>query len=225
MGNSCTIVAAGYSGWVTAPENPAACVIRALANKVWPNCNLVTLEIPVQTDALYQRLEQALLEHKPDIWLGLGVSARSPVIKPEMVGINWRHFSVPDIDGQVASMQPIVADGPVAYNSTLPFGELVTALIAADIPASLSFHACTHMCNQMLYTVRHLAELHALPTRSGFIHVPQSPENVVRQEEIADWHCSMSLPMMVDAISLAIDFLARAHLEGGKVPGAERSRE
>ena len=68
--------------------------------------------------------------------------------------------------------------GPDAYNATLPNEEIVDAINKAGIPAALSFHAGTHLCNQMLYTTAHLIRQSGMSTLNGFVHVPQTPANI-----------------------------------------------
>ena len=126
-----------------------------------------------------------------------------------MVGINWRHFSVPDATGEVARMSPIFAKGPAAYNATLPCRAMVAALEAHNIPAALSFHAGTHLCNQLLYTLAHVACERELPLLSGFVHVPQSPENVAKMEVFQRNVPSMDLDISCRAIEVCIETVAQ----------------
>ena len=204
MGTKPTVVVAGYGTWAKAEINPAAQISARLKEESNEFCHLICLEIPVESSSLGKLLEAALLDYRPDAWVGLGVSTYSGVIRPEMVGINWRHFNVPDISGSQLELLPVVDNGPVAYQSDLPNANMVHRLKAAGIPSAISFHAGTHLCNQMLYTVRHLVVTHDLCTRSGFIHVPQTPLNVSLDDPEA-MGSSMSLSLMTEAISLCIE--------------------
>ncbi len=203
-----TIVVAGYGSWAKAENNPAAQIAKTLSKRSYSHCNLICMEVPVESDSLYHFLEQALLKHKPHAWLGLGVASRSPIICAELIGINWLHFDVPDINGAKYQLTPIINDGPVAYQSNLPNARLVEKLKSAHIPAALSFNAGTHLCNQMLYTVRHLVELSALNTLSGFIHVPHTPENIAKMNDTESMDSSMSLSLMTQAVELCVDEIA-----------------
>ncbi len=198
------IVLAGYGRWAKAVCNPAAQIARMLRTERFVGCELISLVIPVSTSDLTDCVSQILTEHRPDIWLGLGVNTAGTVIQPEMVGINWRHFSVPDVDGAQLDCSPIFEGGPDAYNADIPNRRIVEALCAQGIPARVSFHAGTHLCNQMLYSVNHLSRAMDMPIRSGFIHVPQTPDNVANAANDATPCGSMSLTMMATAIRLSI---------------------
>ncbi len=213
-----TVVVAGYGVWASAKVNPCTQILEGLKHRDWPDCRVAAIEIPVVSNALYQRIEEILLDMKPRAWLGLGVNTlpSAAIIKAEKVGINWRHFGVPDNAGFRANMQAVVEEGPAAYIADYPYETAVCEMKAAGIPAYQSFHAGTHLCNQMLYTSRHLAELHGLGTRCGFIHVPRTTEYISQLAWPSDLHPSMgleipslSLTMMTEAVAIAVNSMAR----------------
>ncbi len=68
--------------------------------------------------------------------------------------------------------KPLVVDGPVAYRTHLPLDEWSARLNAAGIPAAVSYHAGTYLCNATLYLSCYLAERMALATQSALIHLP-----------------------------------------------------
>lgn len=203
-----TILVSGYGQWAKAAVNPAAQVAHRLRQEDHPDCTLITAELPVDSAALQGEVDRLLDLHAPDGWIGLGVPGAA-VVQPEMVGINWRHFSVPDAAGEVARVSPIVPDGPAAFNATLPCPEMVEALLANGIPAALSFSAGTHLCNQLIYTLGHSTERRGIPLRSGFVHIPQSPENVAQMEGMTPITPSMSLETATRAIGVCVDVLCR----------------
>lgn len=174
------------------------------------------LEVPVDTHALYGWLEDALHRHTPDIWIGVGVAVNSPAIRLENIGINVRCFDVPDINGITMNAAAIINEGPVAHQSNLKTDQIVQSLRAAGIPAHLSFHAGTHLCNQMLYSVRQLSEQKLLPLLSGFVHVPQSTENVAMFSDQTGPCSSMAIPMMTQALGIAVDCAVRQFKKANK---------
>jgi pyroglutamyl-peptidase len=200
-----TVVVAGFGSWAMTAVNPAAEAVKALGKIQSADCYLHCMEVPVDTESLYGWLESALQKYKPDIWLGVGVAVDSPVIRLENIGINMRCFDVPDIGGRTLNPTLIVEDGPVAYRSTLQQETIVDKLRTQGIPAALSFHAGTHLCNQMLYSVLHLSKYKALNLISGFVHVPQSTDNVAIASGRDRISSSMSIAMMVQAITVTVD--------------------
>ncbi len=207
MAHQPKILVAGYGAWAKAENNPAAQVVKELGTRNWTGCELVLHVMPVLSADLTDNISNLLEQHKPDAWVGLGVSDAG-IIQTEMLGINWRHFEVPDVTGAQLDQSPVFPGGPAAYNATLPNAKMVKAVNKAGIPASVSFHAGTHLCNQMLYTAQHLIQQRGLSTLSGFIHVPQTPGNIAMTERRKPQTSSMSLPMIADAIATCIDTLA-----------------
>lgn len=206
------ILLAGYGRWAKAAKNPAGAIALQLADQAQDKqhgYDLIGLELAVNSDTIAADIQTLLREHQPDAWVGIGVSPAA-IIKTEMVGVNWRNFDVPDVTGQIIHCKPVLPDGPAAYNATLPNQNIVAAITAAGIPAAVSFHAGTHLCNQMLYTAGHVIETQGLPTLNGFIHVPQSAENVISPNGAAYDRPSMPLFVMAQAVSIAVDVVAQA---------------
>lgn len=197
-----TIVVAAYGGWARADTNPSALTMKALASLDWQKHKLVAIEFPVLTEELFSTIEATLAEHQPDIWLGIGLAAGSMVLRAEMVATNWRDFDVPDNAGVRLSCQPIIKNGPAAYNATIPNQHIVRAMRKSGIPSAVSYSAGTHLCNQMLYTVNHLTARNGGEILSGFLHVPYTPEHVVEHLPIDE--PSMTLEMMVEGARIAI---------------------
>ncbi len=185
--------------------NPAAKAVSALSEYCAENSQLHCIETPVDSQALYRWIENTLQQYSPDIWIGVGVAVGSPAIRLEHIGINVRCFDVPDIQGKKLKPTAIFDGGPVAYQSSLNNRAIVEQLRASGIPAVESFHAGTHLCNQMLYTVRYFTESKNLNLISGFIHVPQSTDNVAELASDGGLCSSMSIEMMSQAIRIAVD--------------------
>ena len=78
-------------------------------------------------------------------------------------------FEIAGNAGYQATGEPCVADGPVAYFSTLPLRTILHALVADGVPAYRSGTARTHLCKQTVYTTRHLLERRGLTLPAGFI--------------------------------------------------------
>jgi pyroglutamyl-peptidase len=100
-----------------------------------------------------------------DYAIHLGQAGGSSRLRLEAVGIN-----VAGRNGE--SKQPLVDDGPVAYRTPLPLDEWASALNAAGVPSTVSYHAGTFLCNATLYLSCYLAERMALATQAAFIHLP-----------------------------------------------------
>lgn len=131
--------------------------------------------MPVESAGIAPLVDEALESHRPDIWISLGLYPGSPVIAVERTAANVKDFPVPDnVDAQPVD-EPVYADGPFAYRSTLPIKAMVAAMHERGVPAKVSNTASTYLCNQIMYTALHLVHEKALPTHAGFIHVPCTP--------------------------------------------------
>jgi len=205
MTQQMTVVVTGFGDWAMTAPNPAALTLRKLSDQTWDNFLFVPLEIPVKTDGLTELVEDALLTHRPAIWLGLGVAPKAATIRIEMIGINCRDFDVPDNDDLKPVGSPIILGGADAHFSTLPVRDIVADINAAGIPASVSYSAGTHLCNQMLFTSLHLGRQLGLETRCGFMHVPYTPELASKMGASEDPSPSMALPLMTAAGRIVIE--------------------
>ena len=109
-------------------------------------------------------------------------------------------------------------DRPVAYWSNLPGTEGLQALLEAHaIPTDYSFYGGQHLCNHILYSSLYFAETHKLAHRSGFIHIPLLPEQVIKQHRDS---ASMPIDMTRKALALVINHVAEAHRQQSTAEGA-----
>ena len=156
-------------------------------------------------DTAYRRSEAqftaALDDFRPDIVLSFGLSRRIDEIKLERIAVNIDDAPIADNDGEVRRGQRIAEAGPVGYWSTLPIDAIRHALQEAGIPAGISNHAGTYVCNHILYFGLHTIATRGLPTRMGFIHVPPLPDMVADQPGRA----GMSLETLEQAARIIIE--------------------
>lgn len=155
------------------------------ANASWLCLQRLTRDLPAQarvTTRLYgvdfaacrRRLEDDLRANY-DLALFLGQAPGSARVRLESIGLNVGL----EAHGSPDDARPLAEDGPVAYRSTLPLCEWAKRLRAAGIPAAVSHHAGTYLCNAMLYWGHYLAERMGLSTQFAFIHLPLEVSQVV----------------------------------------------
>src|SRR5699024_885322 len=137
----------------------------------------------------------------PDVILSIGQAGGRPDITVERIGINIDDCRIPDNAGQQIIDEPVYPDGPAAYFSNLPIKAMVARIQSKNIPASVSNTAGTFVCNHVLYGVRHLVETKYTGKRSGFIHIPFLPQQVIDKKG----QPSMSLDTIVAALTAAIE--------------------
>ena len=115
-----------------------------------------------------------------DYALHVGQAPGSTRIQLEAFGLNIGGNSrqLPD------EFQALTPDGPAAYHSDLPLAHLAKRLREAEIPAQVSYHAGTYLCNATMYLSHHIIQAHGLKTQATFVHVPLDTSQVMDQDEI-----------------------------------------
>ena len=164
-----------YDRW---QENASWQAIIEFTKQLPPEPKITTRRYPVDFQQVRERLESDLAENF-DYAIHLGQAPGTGRIQLEAVGLN--------IGGTSAQLpeefQPLASDGPVAYRSRLPLGNWAAQLREAGIPAQVSYHAGTYLCNATLYLTHYLVERRRLKTQAAFIHLPLTPEQVVHQRQ------------------------------------------
>ena len=155
---------------------------------------ITTRLYPVDFAEMKERLA-ADLSGKFDYALHLGQAPGSSRIQLESVGLNIGGSSSQSPD----QYRPLVDNGPVAYQTPLPLADWAVKLRRVGIPAQVSFHAGTYLCNATLYWSHYLAERMALQTESAFIHVPLDVSQVVNEP-----HGTASLPVNLSAEAIRL---------------------
>ena len=163
----------GFDPFGGASVNPAREAVMALPDVVGDYA-LTKLEIPTVFGLAAETVLRAAEALCPDVILCVGQAGGRAAITPEVVAINLREASIPDNLGYTPQNQPVVADAPVAYFSTLPVRAMAESVKAAGIPCSLSYSAGVFVCNDLLYTLLHHYD--GTDTRVGFVHIPYLPE-------------------------------------------------
>ncbi|MET8829574.1 hypothetical protein ABZX40_26485 [Streptomyces sp. NPDC004610] len=115
----------------------------------------------------------------PAAVVSCGVFSGRTTVTVERTAVNVEDFQFAE-DGRRPAGEALYPEGPVAYLASLPVKAMTTAMRAAGVPALISNSASTHGCNAVMYTALHLAARFGLPTRCGFVHLPDTPEHVAR---------------------------------------------
>jgi pyroglutamyl-peptidase len=157
-----------------------------------PAPELTTRLYPVDFGAMKDRLAEDL-KGNFDYALHLGQAPGSSRVQLEAIGLNIGGSSSQSPD----QFRPLVDDGPVAYRSLLPLGDWAVKLRRSGIPAQVSYHAGTYLCNATLYWTHYLIERLSLQTEAAFVHVPLDVSQVVNEP-----HGTAALPTAVSASAI-----------------------
>lgn len=168
------------------------------------NIDIVVERVPVAFGKSGGIVADLVERERPDAVLCIGVAAGRTQVTPEYVAINHRHARIADNDGAQPLNEPVVAGAPDAYFAVAPVYAMVQACCEQGIPAAVSYSAGTYCCNDLFYSVRHLAQQHHPDMLVDFIHVPQCPEQVAATGEVKP---SMDPAMAARALEIMIEVL------------------
>ena len=190
------ILLTGFEPFGKATLNPSGEIVKQISGE-----NIVTAILPVAYAQSAERLLQLIAEHNPDVVICLGQAEGRTQITPERIAINLDDARLADNQGVMRNEMPIVLDGPVAYESTLPIKEIVKAINVAGVPAAVSLSAGAFLCNHVFYVAQD--HFKGTKVRSGFVHVPLMDE----QAEEFPGLPTMPLEQMVTAVRAMLEVL------------------
>ena len=171
----------GSAPFAGLPDNPAAELLDRIEGAEIGGLLVRTAEIPVSRARLPGVIDALVAEHRPDFYISLGLALGAPVLRYETTAINRVDFGVADNEGaRPTDGGPIDADGPAARFATWDAKALARAVLEADIPAMVSHHAGTHLCNLVLYSAVGAMARAGLSGPVGFLHLPHTPTQVAR---------------------------------------------
>ena len=160
-----------FDGWRT---NSSWLALVELTKDLPRSPQVTTRLYPVDLEQLRQRLSQDLARGF-DIVLHTGQATGSSCIQLETVALNLA-LSPADPAEPCA---PLVPDGPLAYRSGLPAADLSGLLRQSGIPAQVSYHAGTYLCNAALYLSHHYAASSQRSIQALLLHLPLDTSQVI----------------------------------------------
>ena len=168
------VLLTGFAPFGGESTNPSWEAVQALEGEVVAGHRIVARCLPVEFDASLHALQHALDELVPSLVICVGQAGGRAQMSLERVAINVIDARIPDNAGAQPIDEPVAADGPAAYFTSLPIKAMLAALRNAGFPAEISQTAGTYVCNHVFYGLMHA--LRGLPgVRGGFVHIPYSP--------------------------------------------------
>ena len=198
-----------YDEW---SENASWLALVELTKNLPDSLQVTTRRYPVDSRAVQSQLRDDLAAGF-DFAIHLGQAPGSSSIRLEYVGLNVGVHQGP----MSGDFFPLIEGGPAAYMSSLPLGLLAEQLNDANIPAGVSFHAGTFLCNATLYYVHHFARQMGVMTQATFVHMPLAPTQAARQ--IRDYP-SMSSNVVAEGLRIMLESLEAAHESASRVQRA-----
>jgi len=208
------ILVTGFDPFGGEPINPAIESVKKLPDNI-AGAEIIKLEIPTVRKKSLEKIEKAINEHNPEVILSIGQAGGRFDISIERVGINLDDFRIPDNEGNQIIDEPIFPDGENSYFVKLPVKAMVQNVQKNNIPASVSYTAGTFVCNHVLYGVLYLIEKKYKGKKSGFIHIPFLPQQVVDKRNTP----SMELNTIVKGLTAAIEAIVKNNEDIKEVGG------
>ena len=208
------ILVTGFDPFGGEPINPAIESVKRLPDNI-AGAEIIKLEIPTVRKKSLEKIEKAINEHNPEVILSIGQAGGRFDISIERVGINLDDFRIPDNEGNQIIDEPIFPDGENSYFVKLPVKAMVQNVQKNNIPASVSYTAGTFVCNHVLYGVLYLIEKKYKGKKSGFIHIPFLPQQVVDKRNTP----SMELNTIVKGLTAAIEAIVKNNEDIKEVGG------
>ncbi len=190
------VLLTGFEPFGKATLNPSGEIVKRISGD-----NIIPAILPVAYSQSAEALLALIEHHNPDVVICLGQAEGRTQITPERVAINLDDARLADNEGVIRIDEPILEDGPVAYESTLPIKEFVSAITAAGIPAAVSLSAGAFLCNHIFYVAQN--RLKGTKVRSGFVHVPLMDEQAAEFPGLP----TMPLDQMVKAVRAMLEVL------------------
>ncbi|CAN2169760.1 Pcp Pyrrolidone-carboxylate peptidase (N-terminal pyroglutamyl peptidase) [Candidatus Nanopelagicaceae bacterium] len=190
------VLLTGFEPFGKASSNPSGEIVKQISGE-----NIVTAILPVAYAQSAERLLALIAEHNPDVVICLGQAEGRKEITPERVAINLDDARLADNEGVLRNDVKILEDGPDAYFSTLPLKQIVDAIKAAGVPASVSLSAGAFLCNHVFYVSQN--KFAGTKVRSGFVHVPLMDEQAGEFPGLP----TMPLDQMVKAVRTMLEAL------------------
>ncbi|MCF5140825.1 pyroglutamyl-peptidase I [Pseudomonas sp. PA-6-1D] len=192
-----TLLLMGFEPFDQDSVNPSWEAVRQLDGMLLgEGVQIVARRLPCAFALVEECLAEWITQLRPAMVIATGLGPGRDSISMERVAINVNDARIPDNLGAQPVDTPVVVDGPAAYFSTLPIKAMVKALREAGVPAAVSQTAGTFVCNQVFYLLQHA--LAGTDVRSGFIHVPNLPE------QVGTGLASMPLVTTLEGLRLAV---------------------
>ena len=210
------ILVSGFDPFGGEKVNPAIESVKKLPDTIL-GAEIIKLEIPTVIGKSIQKIEEAVELHKPDVVISVGQAGGRTDITVERVGVNVDDCRIPDNEGNQPIDEKIVKDGPDAYFVTLPIKAMIEHIQKKGVPASVSNTAGTFICNHVTYGVRHLAETKYPEMRTGFIHIPFLPQQVLDKKGMPSMELDVIVKGLVAAIEAVIQTDEDIKVTGGAI--------
>jgi pyroglutamyl-peptidase len=173
----------GFDAFDNKRSNPSELAVKRLPTRFKPAGSSTELAfqpviLPTCCRKSWQKLKRAVgnIPRKAKFVLVLsGLADGRDRITVERFGLNMRDYRIPDNSGHQPRGESVVKGGPDALMSEVDVEKLSARLNKAGLPADVSNHAGTYVCNDIYYRALHKWQKNKRCLGVVFVHLP-SPE-------------------------------------------------
>jgi pyroglutamyl-peptidase len=167
------VLVTGFDGFGAVAANPSSAVVRALAASPGiSGAALATEVLPTVYATAGDRLLRLLAEKRPAVVVALGVATSRPGLCLERFALNVDDAALPDNLGAVRRGAAIDPDGPAALVTRIDLDATLAALGGLALPAAISNHAGSFVCNHVYYRALHAVRRSRRRIDCLFVHLP-----------------------------------------------------
>ncbi len=172
------VLVTGFKEFGDEPINPSRLLATKLDGQVLGNAQVYGFVLPVSYSRVRKAIKYILEIIDPDIVLSFGLSPQRAIVSIERIALNYAYSRMPDNDGVFLNHARIIDDGPIALESTIDARKITDLFLNNGIPAVVSYHAGTFLCNYVFYLMLY----HSMGNRRrvGFIHIPYTHKDVIK---------------------------------------------
>lgn len=210
------ILVTGFDPFDKETINPAIEAVKRLPDVI-AGATIIKLEVPTVLHKSLRTIEAAIVKYDPHMILSIGQAGGRSDLSVERVGINVDDCRIQDNEGNQPVDEAVYEDGPDAYFVNLPIKAMVKEIQKAGIPASISNSAGTFVCNHVTYGVRYLVDKKFKGKKSGFIHIPYLPQQVIHKKNQPSMDVETIVKGLVAAIEAMVTYPKDVKTTGGTI--------
>lgn len=182
--------------------NPALEVMKELSPSSFPGARLFKAKLPVSGSAVGPEIAALLRRLKPEAVISLGLAAGEAGLRAERFAVNVLDYRIKDNSGRKPEGRRIRPAGPAAYQVTADPAKLAAAARRAGLPAYVSNHAGSYVCNTLMYEALAALEAAGSKAKYAFLHLPLTTEMALA--EGGRPQPSLPLTLLVKGVTAAI---------------------
>jgi len=204
--NMKTVLVTAFEPFGGMTDNPSLSTMKSLPDSV-SDFRVVKAAVPVSGREIGVKMLQLMNECRPAAVLSFGLAAGETAVRVERFALNVMDYGIKDNSGDIPAGEKIAVDGPAAYFTNTDPAALAVAVLARGVPAYVSNHAGTYVCNTLMYEAMRAIRMKHTAVKFAFVHLPLSTENVMSSVKTGKFPPSLPQAALNSAAAAVLDCL------------------